>query len=113
MRYHGSELAVLRHGPHSNGERSVTRPEADALIASGLYRESLGAPYGATHYRRSLDDGSCLHLVIEGNDRRLHHDPFDPHRSPLSLAMHAAHDAKAEAVSLVALAWNLVRVLAR
>jgi hypothetical protein len=113
VRYHGSELAVLRHDPLSNGERSVTGAEADALMASGLYRESLGAPFGAIHYRRSLNDGSCLHLVIEGDDRRLHHDLFDPHRGPWSLAMHAAHDAKAEAVSLVALAWNLVRVLAR
>jgi hypothetical protein len=111
--HHETELAVLGHDALSNGERSVTRAEATALISSGYYRESMGAPVGAIHYRRSLDDGSCLHLVIEGNDRRLHHDSFDPHAGLFSLTMHAAQEAKVEAVSLVALAWNMVRLLAR
>lgn len=111
--YYRVELAALSHGRFSNGEQSVTSAEADALIASGHYRESTGAPLGALHYRRSLEDFSCLHLVIQGEDRRIHHDSFDPHRSSFTLAMHIAHDAKSEAVSLVALAWNLVSILAR
>jgi len=107
------ELRVLEHDAHSNGERLITRKEAAVLIASGYYRESLGSPLGATHYRRSLDDGSCLHLVIEEHRRRLHHDAFDPHAGPFSLCMHVTHEARSEAASYGALAWSVVKLLAR
>jgi hypothetical protein len=107
------ERRVLDHDLHSTGERLVTRKEARVLIASGYYRKSTGSPYGATHYRRSLSDGSCLHLVIEEHRRRLHHDAFDPHTSLFSLGMHVTHEARSEAVSYGALAWSVVKLLAR
>lgn len=107
------ERQVLDHDVRSNGERSVTRKEADALVASGHYRKSTGAPHDATHYRRSLSDGSCLHLVIEGRRMRLHHDAFDPHTSLFSLGMHLMHEARSEAVTFGALAWSAIKLLAR
>ena len=89
------------------------RDIAKMLIDSGYYRLSSGFPFGATHYRRSLRDSSCLHMVIEGGQRRLHHDTFDPHASLSSLSMHLTHEAKSEAVTYFAAAWGLVRLLAR
>ncbi len=111
--HHSVERSVLDHDPLSNGERLIARAEARALIASGHYRKSAGSPYGATHYRRSLDDGSCLHLVIEEERRRLHHDAFDPHAGLFSLGMHLTHEARSEAASYCALAWSVVKLLAR
>jgi hypothetical protein len=107
------ERRVLDHDLHSNGERLVTSRQARVLISSSNYRKSTGSPYGATHYRRSLSDGSCLHLVIEQRRRRLHHDAFDPHASLFSLGMHVMHEARSEAVTYVALAWSVVKLLAR
>lgn len=107
------ERRVLDHDAGSNGERRVSRREAQRLVACGRYRESTGAPYGARHYRRSMADGSCLHLVIEAHRHRLHHDAFDPHRNVVSLALHVAHEARTEAVSCGALAWSVLRLLAR
>ena len=46
-------------------ERRATNHTAGStlrLIGSGHYRESAGSPHDATHFRRSLSDGSCLHL---------------------------------------------------
>jgi len=79
------ERRVLEHDLRSNGEQLITRKEARLLIASGYYRESTGSPHDANHFRRSLSDGSCLHLVLERRRTRLHHDAFDPHANPLSL----------------------------
>jgi len=107
------ERTVLDHDWLSNGERTITPEEAAALVASGRYRSSTGSPYDATHYRRSLDDGSCLHLVIEAHRRRLHHDAFDPHGSLFSLGMHLAHEARPEAAAYCAIAWTMVKLLAR
>jgi len=107
------ERRVLGHDLHSNGEQLITRKEARVLVASGYYRESTGSPFDATHYRRSLDDGSCLHLVIEGSRTRLHHDAFDPHAHLFSLGMHLTHEARAEAVAYGALAWSVIKLLAR
>lgn len=107
------ERRVLAHDPHSNGERAVTRREADALIASRLYRPSSGSPASAAHWRRPLADGSCLHLVVEARRRRLHHDAYDPHASLFALGMHATHEARAEAAAVVALAWSAISLLAR
>ena len=107
------ERAVLEHGWLSNGEREITAQHARQLVGSGRYRRSTGAPYDALHYRRSLDDGSCLHLVIDNGRRRLHHDAFDPHAGGYGLAMHLAHDARFEAMASAALAWSLVKALAR
>ncbi len=107
------ERRVLDHDANSNGERSVTRREADALIAGGLYRSSTGSPASASHWRRSLPDGSCLHLVVQARRRRLHHDAYDPHASLFSLGMHMTHEARSEAAALAALAWSAVTLLAR
>ena len=110
---HAVEQRVLEHDLRSNGERLITRRQARALIDSGLYRRSTGSPHDATHYRRPLADGSCLHLVLERRRTRLHHDQFDPHAHPLSLGMHLTHEARAEAVSYGALAWSVIKLLAR
>ncbi|HEX4235534.1 MAG TPA: hypothetical protein VH041_14660 [Caldimonas sp.] len=110
--YRAVERRVLDHDPSSNGERPVTRREADALTASSLYHASTGSPASASHWRRSLADGSCLHLVIEGRRRRLHHDAFDPHANLLSLLMHMTHEARPEAAALAAVAWSTVKLLA-
>jgi hypothetical protein len=111
--YFAAERRVLAHGERSNGEAPISGRDAQRLVDSGRYRRSTGAPYGALHYRRSLPDGSCLHLVIETSRRRLHHDTFDPHAGPLSLLLHAAHEARTEAVSSAVLAWSVLRLLAR
>lgn len=111
--YRAVERRVLDHDPNSNGERPVTRREADSLIASGLYRASTGSPASAEHWRRSLPDGSCLHLVVQARQRRLHQDAYDPHANLLSLGMHMTHEARSEAAALTALAWSAVRLLAR
>lgn len=107
------ERSVLNHDPRSNGERQITASEADGLIASGFYRSSSGAPHSAKHYRRALPDGSCLHLVIEKRRRRLHHDAFNPHAGPLSLAMHVTNEARSEALSIGAVGWIVLGLLAR
>ncbi|HSN19981.1 MAG TPA: hypothetical protein VLS49_04845 [Usitatibacter sp.] len=112
-RFDAVECAVLRHAAHSNGERPVDACEVRRLVDSGLYRGSAGSPVGARHYRRTLEDRSCLHLVIEDGEASLHHDRFDPHSGILSLGMHLAHEARGEAVTGLALAWNLLRILAR
>ena len=111
--YRAAERRVLDHGPESNGERPVTKREAEALIASRLYRRSTGSPASAAHWRRPLPDGSCLHLVVEVRRARLHHDAYDPHASLLSLGMHATHEARTEAAALAALAWSAISLLAR
>ncbi|MGE5339151.1 MAG: hypothetical protein ACM3PU_15085 [Gemmatimonadota bacterium] len=112
MTYRAVERRVLHHDPDSNGERRVTKREADALIASGGYRASTGAPASARHWRRALPDGSCLHLVVQGRMRRLHHDAYDPRANLLSLGMHMTHEARTEAAAIVALAWSTVSLLA-
>jgi hypothetical protein len=107
------ERRVLDHDLRSNGERLVSKAQARLLIASTYYRESTGSPHGATHYRRSLSDGSCLHLVIEDRRMRLHHDAFDPHSNLFSLGMHVMHEARSEAVAFGALVWSGIKLLAR
>lgn len=111
--YNAVERSVLDHDKFSNGERVVTRNDAKILIGSGYYRKSTGYPYRATHFRRTLDDGSCLHLVLNEHSGRLHHDTFDPHSGWLALGMHLTHEAKSETVTYCALAWSLVKQLAQ
>jgi hypothetical protein len=110
---HKVEQRVLEHDSHSNGEQLITRKEARLLIASGHYRESTGSPHTAAHFRRPLSDGSCLHLVLERHRTRLHHDAFNPHRNPFSLGMHLLTEARSEAVSYGAIAWSVLKLLAR
>lgn len=111
--YHAVEQRVLAHDSLSSGEQIIASDDATVLIASGRYRKSTGFPHDAIHFRRSLSDGSCLHLVIKGEDRRLHHDTFDPHAGLFGLCMHLSHEARSEAVAYCALAWSVVRMLAR
>ncbi|MEO7937049.1 MAG: hypothetical protein ABIR55_00335 [Burkholderiaceae bacterium] len=111
--YRAVERRVLDHDLHSNGERLVTKRQADALIKGGLYRSSTGSPASALHWRRSLSDGSCLHLVVQMRQRRLHHDTYDPHASLLSLGLHMTHEARSEAAAMAALAWSAVNLLAK
>jgi len=107
------EWRVLRHDRFTNGEQEGALEEIDVLLASGLYEKSSGTPVGARHYRRSLTDGSCLHLVIGEGTGRLHHDTFDPHAGPFSLGMHLTHEARSEAATGLALALTLLRLLSR
>lgn len=107
------ECLVLDHDGTSNGEREISGQQAQQLAASGLYQASTGSPASASHWRRSLPNGSCLHLVIEGPECRLHHDAHDPHANLMSLCLHMTHEARTEAAELVALGWAAVRLLAR
>jgi hypothetical protein len=107
------ECEVLDHDRFSNGERTIDRRRAEALVASGHYRPSTGFPYGAQHYRRPIRDGSCLHLVIGDESNRLHHDAFNPHAGPYALCMHLTGEAKSEVVAYCAMAWSVVKLLAR
>lgn len=111
--YLAIERRVLFHDAHSNGEQSIPNSNAEKLISSGRYQRSTGFPFDASHWRRSLPDGSCLHLVIETRRQRLHHDAYDPHSSLFGLGMHMSQEARSEAVSLIALAWSTVKFLAR
>ncbi len=111
--HHDVERSVLEFDPMSAREFSLTIKQTDALIESGYYKASTGSPYSATHFRRSLDDGSCLHLVIEKRRGRLHRDSFDPHGGLLALGMHLAHEARSETVATCAMALSLIRLLAR
>lgn len=113
MSFLACERRVLEHEHTSNGERPVARREVEALVATGLYHSSTGSPTGASHWRRPLSDGSCLHLVVEPGRARLHHDAFDPHGNLLSLTLHMTHEARSEAVALTALAWSVVSLLAQ
>ena len=107
------ETGLFDLGDLANREIELSPPQADALVASGYYRLSTGFPFNAIQYRRSNADGSCLHLVWREGRARLHRDTFDPHASPMSLYMHLSNEARSESVSTVALAWSLVKVLAR
>jgi hypothetical protein len=107
------ERSVLGYDPLSTRNLFLSSEQTEVLIESGRYKASTGSPYRATHFRRSLDDGSCLHLVIEEQQGRLHWDAFDPHGGLFSLGMHLAHEARSETVSTCAMALRLVKLLAR
>lgn len=97
----------LRPGTHWQ----ITEQDAQELLSSGLYQPSTGFPIWAMHHRRSLWDGSCLHLVQEGNKWTLHRDRHDPHASPTSLIHHIVNDAPAETavtLGLVALVAGML-----
>ncbi|TXI25703.1 MAG: hypothetical protein E6Q67_00365 [Roseateles sp.] len=111
--FSSAECLVLAHDDTSNGEREISEQEARQLATSGLYQPSTGSPATAQHWRRSLPDRSCLHLVIDGSSGRLHHDAHDPHASLMSLCLHMTHEARTEAVELLALGWAAVSLLAR
>jgi hypothetical protein len=76
--------------------------EADRLLADPAYRASLGQPGSARHFRRSMPDGTGLHLVLSAEDAELHRDRHDPHAGPAALLLHLSADAPREALSLLA-----------
>ncbi len=87
-------------------------PQAQALLDSGCFKPSTGWPPWVSHYRCSLSDGTCLHLVIDGDAATLHRDRFDPHQGAVSLLKHLVSDAPVETaltVGSVALAALFLR----
>lgn len=80
----------------------------DELLANIEYHASLGDPASASHYRRSLSDGSCLHLVIVEGEANLHWDRHDPHGGPVLLVAHLLEESSTQAVSLVVAASGLL-----
>lgn len=90
-------LSLAPGEPVLLGER-----ELSALLADPAYHESLGQPGHARHYRRSLPDGTGLHLVMFDDRAELHHDRYDPHAGPAALLLHLATDSPREALSLAA-----------
>jgi hypothetical protein len=107
------ERALFEQGDLTSREIVLTDAEAHELLASGCYRHSTGFPYAGSHFRRSNADGSCLHLVWRDGVPHLHRDRFDPHASPLSLVMHLTNEARSESAATLAMAWSVVRLLAR
>lgn len=107
------ELRVLAAKSGFGAHRPITRRERERLLASERYEKSLGSPHHASHYRRSLPDGSCLHLVVEDDHASLHCDRFDPHRDPVSLGWHLVTEARSEWMASVAFAYFVVKLLAR
>lgn len=111
--YTDVEWQLFEQHDFSSRETTLTHAQSDALVDSGYYRKSSGFPYHVLQYRRSNDDGSCLHLVWRKGMPRLHRDVFDPHASPLSMYMHMSHEARFETAATCAMAWSLVKFLAR
>jgi hypothetical protein len=111
--YTDFEWRLFAQADWTNREIELSQQQGEMLIRSGFYRRSMGFPYEATQYRRSNADGSCLHLVWREGLPRLHRDKFDPHRDPLSMYMHVTNEAPFEAAATCALAWSLIKFLAR
>lgn len=80
----------------------LSAEELDSLLADPAYRSSLGDPGHATHFRRSLPDGTGLHLVIVEGRAELHRDDFDPHAGPVAMALHLATDSPRQILSTIA-----------
>lgn len=86
---------------------ALTTDGVHRLLAHPAYRESLGRPATARHYRRRLPDGSGLHLVLDAEGGALHRDRRDPHGGLSGLWRHLTADAGREATSLAAAAAAL------
>jgi len=89
----------------------LAQSDLDVLMHCGLYRSSLGNPPHAQHFRRSMTDGTCLHLIIERGVGSLHCDRFDPHRDPMSFVCHLLTEARQESLSATLTAWSIARLL--
>lgn len=73
------------------------------LIHGWGFRKSAGFPFWSEHWRLTLSDGSCLHIVIDGATATMHHDRHDPDRDLGSLLQHVLVDAPIEtAISIFA-----------
>jgi hypothetical protein len=84
-----------------------------ALLANVAYHPSLGDPASATHFRRSLTDGSCMHLIIAGEAAELHRDRYDPHGGPALLVAHLMTESPRPAASVAVALAALLRRAAR
>jgi hypothetical protein len=111
--FHPLEIQVLEAAGRDDDQVEADSAAVGALLAGGRYRPSLGGPLRASHYRRALADGGCLHLVVEGHAGRLHCDRFDPHRDPGTLVLHLLAEAPREALANVAAVWTVLRLLSR
>jgi hypothetical protein len=105
------KYVVTTSDPRVQLEMSMS--EAKDLVATGLYEGSYGTPIEAAHYRRSLNDGSCLHLVIREGRAYLHNDRFDPHRNVASLVSHLFTEAPVKTLESLAAAWQVLLIAAR
>lgn len=95
-------------------QRHLSEEQAASLLRSGCFKPSIGIQLWAEHYRCSLTDGSCLHLVIWGNRAKLHRDRWDPHRDPVSLLLHCFKETPIGAAAvIVGLSFLLPKALAR
>jgi hypothetical protein len=107
LSYSAIELQVLNSAAALAVE--LTAADVDVLLANPSYHPSLGDPATARHYRRSLANGGCLHLVIHHDAASLHFDSHDPHHSPAHLVAHLMQESPAQAYSLLAAAVALLR----
>lgn len=89
----------------------LSRAEVACLLADPAYRESLGEPARALHYRKSLPGGDGLHLVVLDGRGALHRDLHDPHRGLDGLGRHLTSESSGQAVSLLAAGLALLRRL--
>ena len=87
--------------------------ERDELLANVEYRASVGDPANASHYRRSLPDGTCLHLIITESEAHLHWDRHDPHGGPALLAAHLMEESSTQALSVVVAVSGLLNRITR
>ena len=83
------------------------------VLRDRRFRQSIGIPLGAQHYRRSLADGSCLHLVIDGNRATIHRDRWDPHGDVVSLGRHCVYETPIGALAIVLGTSVLLRLALR
>ena len=85
---------------------------AVAVLRDKRFRPSIGFPLAAEHYRRSNDDGSSSHVVIDGNCADIHRDLWDPHRNVWSLVQHCLFETPIGPVVAVFCTAALLRYLA-
>ena len=110
MEYSVIELRVIAGA--SGAAIPLTPAELDSLLANPAYHASLGEPARARHFRRSLRNGSCFHLVIENESASLHLDQHDPHAGPAHLLAHLLQESPVQAFSLFTAAAALLRRVA-
>lgn len=107
MQFSAIESSVLRTA--SPEAVDLTKAEADDLLANVAYHGSFGDPVSATHYRRSLASGGCLHLIFNSSKATLHFDKYDPHAGPHMLVAHLSQESPRQALSLAVAALAVLR----
>ena len=107
MEFVDVEREALKLPPAESITLSVM--DVEILLGNVEYHPSLGEPASARHYRRSLTDGSCMHLVVDGEHAALHRDLHDPHGGPALLAFHLMSESRRQAGSLLIATVALLR----